>query len=48
MGSVLGLLDELKVMECDVPKEVNGDINHDYAQGTHFTIQQKRENVEAK
>jgi hypothetical protein len=48
MGSAMGLLDELKVAECDVPEVVIGDINHDCAQGTHFTIQHNGKNVEAK
>ena len=48
MGSAMGILDEWKVDECDVPQEVNGNINDECAKGTHFTIQHNGEKVEAK
>jgi phosphatidate phosphatase PAH1 len=47
MASAMGLLDELKVVESNIPKVVNGNINDECAQGTHFTIQHNGERVQA-
>ena len=38
VGTAMGLLDDLKVLECDVPEEVDVVINSKCAKRTHFTI----------
>ena len=48
VATTMGLLDNLKVLQCDVPEEVDVVINSNCAKGTHITIHHNGENVEAK